>query len=267
MPTNTWQAYNFRDADGDGYGDSWYAGPQINSVVARRGPFLDRGVPPHFRPYDRRFLHWLARRGRQVDVLADERPRAARRAQLAPPYDLIVFPGHQEYVTSRDVRRDQALPRPGRQPRVPLGEQLLLPRRAARLATRPRRAAGATSAARRPALVGAQYVGWFHNRYPQRPYVVARTRPAPWLFRGTGLARRRPLRQLRHRDRRQHARARRRAHVLARIPRHLRPGPLGRDDLLRDAARREGLRGRRHQLRRLGAPIARATLLENLWRG
>ena len=26
VPTNTWQAYNFRDADGDGWGDTWYQG-------------------------------------------------------------------------------------------------------------------------------------------------------------------------------------------------------------------------------------------------
>ena len=25
LPTNTWQAYNFRDADGDGRSDTWYA--------------------------------------------------------------------------------------------------------------------------------------------------------------------------------------------------------------------------------------------------
>ena len=25
LPTNTWQAYNFRDADGDGHPDTWYA--------------------------------------------------------------------------------------------------------------------------------------------------------------------------------------------------------------------------------------------------
>ena len=25
IPTNTWQAYNFRDADGNGWGDTWYA--------------------------------------------------------------------------------------------------------------------------------------------------------------------------------------------------------------------------------------------------
>ena len=25
LPTNTWRAYNLRDADGDGTGDTWYA--------------------------------------------------------------------------------------------------------------------------------------------------------------------------------------------------------------------------------------------------
>jgi hypothetical protein len=37
------------------------------------------------------------------------------------------------------------------------------------------------------ALVGAQYVDWNHNEYPNRSYRVIDTGAAPWLFRGTGL--------------------------------------------------------------------------------
>ena len=51
-------------------------------------PFLNRGVPYHFRRYDLPFLHWLARSGRDVDVLTDEdldeaseRRRARRRVR------------------------------------------------------------------------------------------------------------------------------------------------------------------------------------------
>ena len=32
LPTNTWQAYNFQDVDGNGYGDTWYAGPPNGAV-------------------------------------------------------------------------------------------------------------------------------------------------------------------------------------------------------------------------------------------
>ena len=48
LPTNTWQAYNFRDADGDGWGDTWYAGG--SPPVALDRPYLHRGVPPRFKP-------------------------------------------------------------------------------------------------------------------------------------------------------------------------------------------------------------------------
>ena len=45
LPTNTWQAYNFWDADGNGWGDTWYAG-YPNKTVVRNRPYLHRGVPP-----------------------------------------------------------------------------------------------------------------------------------------------------------------------------------------------------------------------------
>ncbi|MDX6504016.1 MAG: hypothetical protein QOE29_1141, partial [Gaiellaceae bacterium] len=70
LPTMTWQAYNFRDDDGDGWGDTWYAGPPNRTVRMGRA-FLNRGVPPHFGKYDLGFLHWLAWGGKAVDFLAD----------------------------------------------------------------------------------------------------------------------------------------------------------------------------------------------------
>ena len=54
MPTYTWQAYNFRDENGDGYGDTWYAGRTQRTLLGRA--YLDRGVPPFFRAYDLNFL-------------------------------------------------------------------------------------------------------------------------------------------------------------------------------------------------------------------
>ena len=99
LPTRTWQAYNFRDDDRDGDGDTWYA--TWGQLQARLGrPFLNRGVPPHYRTYDLRFLRWLDRSGREVDVLSQKELDGASGAALARAYDLIVFPGHHEYVTT-----------------------------------------------------------------------------------------------------------------------------------------------------------------------
>ena len=57
LPTITWQAYNFRDDNGDGRGDTWYAGKRLNTVRMGRA-FLDRGVPYGYR-FHSGFLHWL----------------------------------------------------------------------------------------------------------------------------------------------------------------------------------------------------------------
>ena len=60
-------------------------------------------MPLRFRSYDLPFLHWLAWNDRPVDYLAQadiERVSGARRLRRA--YDLIIFPGHHEYVTSRE---------------------------------------------------------------------------------------------------------------------------------------------------------------------
>jgi hypothetical protein len=100
LPTQTWQAYNFSDDDGDGDDDTWYAG----GSSARTGrPFENRGVPTHYKRYDQPFLRWLSTTGRQVDYLAqaDLNQLHGGRA-LAAAYDLIVFPGHHEYVTERE---------------------------------------------------------------------------------------------------------------------------------------------------------------------
>jgi hypothetical protein len=107
MPTLTWHAYNLRDDDGDGQGDSWYASWRIHTVRLGR-PFLNRGVPNNFRSYDLPFLEWLDRTGKQVDVLsqADVEAISSSRA-LARAYRLIVFPGHHEYVTTREYDRIQ----------------------------------------------------------------------------------------------------------------------------------------------------------------
>jgi hypothetical protein len=102
LPTLTWQAYNLRDDDGDGKRDSWYGRWSLRVVRLGR-PYLNRGVPPYFRCWDLPFLNWLARTERKVDVLAQsDLEHAPSAASLFAAYDLIVFPGHHEYVTTRE---------------------------------------------------------------------------------------------------------------------------------------------------------------------
>jgi len=102
MPTMTWQAYNLRDDDGNGKGDSWYYSWTIHQAHLYR-PYLDRGVPYHFRSYDLPFLHWMAWTNHQADFLADgDLDAIASPEALASAYDLIIFPGHHEYVTTHE---------------------------------------------------------------------------------------------------------------------------------------------------------------------
>jgi hypothetical protein len=99
LPTNTWQAYNFWDENGDGYGDTWYAGPPNYKVDLSR-PYNNRGVPPRFYRYDLPFLHWLYWTSKSVDFLSDfDFDEIPTGDELTKHYDLIVFPGHEEYVT------------------------------------------------------------------------------------------------------------------------------------------------------------------------
>jgi hypothetical protein len=102
LPTNTWQAYNFYDADGDGYGDTWYAGGGQETAVLGR-PFLHHGVPPFFSHYDMGFLTWLARRQKTVDFLSQsDLSLIPTGRDLTSLYDLVVYPGHTEYVTDHE---------------------------------------------------------------------------------------------------------------------------------------------------------------------
>jgi hypothetical protein len=101
LPTMTWQAYNFHDDDGNGTLDTWYAG-QKHARLGR--PYENRGAIPHYKHYDEPFLRWLIATGREVDYLADaDLDRATTNGRLlARDYDLIVFPGHHEYVTPHE---------------------------------------------------------------------------------------------------------------------------------------------------------------------
>jgi hypothetical protein len=183
LSTNTWQAYNFTDADGDGWGDSWYVSDVIPSVEAAR-PYLDFGVPFRFRDWDLEFVAWLNRTGRGADFLADEDLETSGEA-LRRAYDLIVFPGHAEYMTTRAydavarfrdlggnllfLAANNFFRRVRRDGRRIVREQLW------RNLGRPE-----------SGLVGVQYVGSDQGQR-QAPYVVVAAGEAPWLFEGTGL--------------------------------------------------------------------------------
>ena len=63
LPTNTWQAYNFED------GDSWYENASVHRIDLAR-PFVDGGVPPHYRGYDRGFVRWRFRANGRISGAA-----------------------------------------------------------------------------------------------------------------------------------------------------------------------------------------------------
>ena len=184
LPTYTWQAYNFRDNDRDGIGDTWYARKSNRLLLGR--PYLDRGLPPFFRSYDLAFLRWLARGGRAVDVLADSDVTAApSAAHLAAAYDLLVFPGHHEYVTRRELDlvggfRDRG----GNLAFLSANNFFWCVEVRGRTLVRVRKWRDLN----RPeaSLLGVQYVGGDHGEQ-QAPFVVRQSRHAGWLFAGTGL--------------------------------------------------------------------------------
>ena len=180
LPTNTWQAYNFED------GDSWYLSSSVDTIELDR-PYVAAGVPPHYHGYDRGFIRWLALHGKQADFLSDaDLDTVASGDVLAHAYDLIVFPGHEEYVTEHELDVTQRY--------RDLGGNLALlsandffykvVKQGDEMHGRWRwRDLGRPEAA----LVGAQYVDWNHDYYKNVPYHVTRTAVAPWLYRGTGL--------------------------------------------------------------------------------
>ena len=185
LPTHTWQAYNYRDRDGDGWGDTWYAG-STDSIRLDR-PFLNRGVPPRFRLYDLPFLRWLHETGKQVHIYAeDDLERFPRGDSLRSAYDLIIFSGHSEYVTTHvyDVIerfRD-------------LGGNLMflsansffwkVRKRGARLQ---RIALWRDTGRPEAALIGVQYLANDDGAI-QDGFVVTGAELTPWAFEGTGLS-------------------------------------------------------------------------------
>ena len=183
MPTYTWQAYNLRDGDGNGWGETWYVN-QAQRTIRLGRPHLTRGVPMAFRVYDLPFLHWLAWAERPVDYLSQSDLAASSGAELRRAYDLVIFPGHHEYVTRREYDAVVGFRNRG-------GNLMFLSAnnffwRVDRRGNQLRRVAQWRKLGRpEAALIGIQYVA---NGRLRRPYTITDEASAPWLLAGTGLS-------------------------------------------------------------------------------
>jgi hypothetical protein len=137
-----------------------------------------------FRVYDLPFLHWLAWSNRQVDYLAQIELEHASGTALRRAYDLIVFPGHHEYVT--DAEFDAVA-----QFRDLGGNLMFLSAnnffwKVERHGNVLHKIAMWRDVGRpEAALVGVQYTAY--GSHLRGPYYVLKAGAAPWLFRGTGL--------------------------------------------------------------------------------
>jgi hypothetical protein len=185
MPTNTWQAYNFRDSDGNGWGDTWYAkGAQSTVQLGRM--YVRRGVPPQWRKYDVDFIRWLHATGRQPDIITETELESIRTAEeLIRLYDFVVFPGHTEYVTRHEydlIRNFRDLG--GNLAFLSANNFFWEVRLRGRTLTRTRlwRDMGRPESS----LLGVQYRANDDGRR-QQPFVVRAASAAPWFFAGTGL--------------------------------------------------------------------------------
>jgi len=187
-PTNTWHAYD--DVDGD----SWYLDPAVHSIdltnpfAASRvnGKPVPAGLPEQFQRFDVGFLRWYWHTGYQADFISDDDLEHVSSARQLSHYRFIVFPGHEEYVTSHSFDLITAYRNAG-------GNLAFL---SANSFFYKVKVSGNTMTGRIPwrkvgrpeaALIGAQYAGWDEGNYPNRPYRITNTAAAPWLFAGTGL--------------------------------------------------------------------------------
>ncbi len=185
MPTNTWQAYNFWDANGDGWGDTWYAGRDDLAVPLHR-PYLNRGVPPKFFRYETPFLNWMAREHLAADFVAEpDLDAIPTGAALAARYDLVVYPTHSEYVTDHEYDLIEQYRDAG-------GNLIFLSANSFY-----RRVVSTDDVLRRTeqwrnlgrpeaAILGAQYRANDEGE-SQGPFIVRDTSDVPWLWAGTGL--------------------------------------------------------------------------------
>jgi hypothetical protein len=187
-PTNTWHAYDVVDKD------SWYLDPSVHVVDLThpfaatdvRGGGVPPGLPEQFWRLDLGFLRWFWPSGFRADFFSDDDLEHIASAGQLSRYRLIVFAGHEEYVTShvydlitqyRDAGGNLAfLSANNFFYRVRVSGNTMTGRTRWRDIGRPE-----------AALVGAQYVGWDEGEFANHPYRVVDTAAAPWLFAGTQL--------------------------------------------------------------------------------
>jgi len=184
LPTLSWQAYNFRDDNGDGQPDTWYADWGIKSVLLGR-PFDQRGVPPNYKYYDQPFLRWLTANHKGVDYLAQSDVAGTTGRKLARSYDLLIFSGHHEYVTAQEYDAVVGFRNRG-------GNLMFLSannfyRRVVISNSRMSRLEKWREIGRpEAALIGVQFIGNDDGTH-RDGYHVRDTRSAKWLFAGTKL--------------------------------------------------------------------------------
>ena len=187
-PTNTWHAYDVTD------GDSWYLDPAVHVIDLRhpfagydvRGERVPAGLPEQFWKLDLGFLRWYWPSGYRADFFSDDDLEHISSAAQLRRYSLIVFAGHEEYVTPhvydlitryRDGGGNLAfLSANNFFYKVRVHGDTMVGRTRWRDIGRPE-----------AALIGAQYVGWDEDRYTNHPYHVVNAEAAPWLFAGTHL--------------------------------------------------------------------------------
>ena len=149
LPTNTWQAYNRRDVDGDGTAThGTRALRSIGSTCAARS--------------STKACHRTSAHTTAASFTGSRRPTARSTtwrtttssvSEAATALARSTTSSCSPATGVRDharLRRARAVPRPRRQPRLPLGEQRLLPVSSGADGGSSGRAAGATSAARKP---------------------------------------------------------------------------------------------------------------------
>ena len=187
-PTNTWHAYDDFD------GDSWYLNSSVHHVDLTHpfsssrvnGKPVPAGLPEQFQRFDVGFLRWYWHSGYRADFISDDDLERISSARQLSHYRLIVFGGHEEYVTSHTFDLITAYRKAG-------GNLAFL---SANNFFYQVKVAGNTMTGRTPwrdlgrpeaALIGAQYAGWDEGNYPNRPYRITNTAAAPWLFKDTHL--------------------------------------------------------------------------------
>ena len=102
LPTLTWQAYNFRDDDGDGKADTWYAGKRLQHGAPGSGVSRPRRAVRVSLPLGLPALAVLDEQARRRPLAVGPRARPRTRPRSRRAYDLVVFAGHHEYVTTRE---------------------------------------------------------------------------------------------------------------------------------------------------------------------